>query len=76
MLVGNKADKQVEREVSQQEGAALAKDLGCDFIESSAKTCYNVEKAFYDVVRTIRCRRQGLMNTARRRDRKKKCAIM
>jgi GTPase KRas len=54
MLVGNKSDKVTERAVSSQEGQALARDLGCDFVEASAKNCINVEKAFYDVVRSLR----------------------
>lgn len=54
MLVGNKCDKAVERAVSSQEGTALAKELGCDFVEASAKNCINVEKAFFDVVRQLR----------------------
>ncbi|CAG7952843.1 unnamed protein product [Penicillium salamii] len=58
MLVGNKSDKAVERAVSAQEGQALAKELGCDFVEASAKNCINVEKAFYDVVRMLRAQRQ------------------
>lgn len=57
MLVGNKCDRVTEREVSTQEGSALAKQLNCDFMEASAKTCYNVEKAFYDVVRQLRRQR-------------------
>ena len=57
MLVGNKCDRIAEREVSTQEGGALAKELGCDFVETSAKTCLNVEKAFYDVVRQLRRQR-------------------
>lgn len=58
MLVGNKYDKSQEREVSTQEGQALASHLGCDFVEASAKNCVNVEKAFYDVVRQLRRQRQ------------------
>ena len=58
MLVGNKSDKQYEREVSAAEGLALAKELGCEFVEASAKNCINVEKAFYDVVRLLRRQRQ------------------
>jgi GTPase KRas len=54
MLVGNKSDKVTEREVSTQEGHALARELGCEFVEASAKNCINVEKAFYDVVRLLR----------------------
>lgn len=57
MLVGNKCDRVTEREVSTQEGQALAKDLGCEFVEASAKNCVNVEKAFYDVVRQLRRQR-------------------
>ena len=57
MLVGNKCDRVTEREVSTQEGSALAKQLGCEFVEASAKTCVNVEKAFYDVVRQLRRQR-------------------
>lgn len=57
MLVGNKCDRVTEREVSTQEGNALARDLGCEFVEASAKNCVNVEKAFYDVVRLLRRQR-------------------
>ena len=58
MLVGNKSDRVTEREVSTQEGQALAKDLGCDFVEASAKNNIHVDKAFYDVVRKLRRQRQ------------------
>ena len=57
MLVGNKCDRVTEREVSTQEGSALAKQLKCDFVEASAKNCINVERAFYDVVRQLRLQR-------------------
>lgn len=57
MLVGNKCDRVTEREVSTQEGQALAKQLNCEFVEASAKNCVNVEKAFYDVVRQLRRQR-------------------
>lgn len=59
MLVGNKSDKHHEREVSSQEGQALARELGCEFVEASAKNCINVEKAFFDVVRLLRRQRQS-----------------
>ena len=57
MLVANKADKEKEREVSTAEGFALARELHCMFVESSAKDCINVEKAFFDLVRELRRRR-------------------
>ena len=59
MLVGNKSDCVTERKVSTQEGLACAKELGCEFVETSARDCINVEKAFFDVVRMIRRQDQG-----------------
>ncbi|KAF2712491.1 ras-domain-containing protein [Pleomassaria siparia CBS 279.74] len=59
-LVATKSDRVVEREVSTQEGFALARELGCEFFEVSSKNCINVEKCFYDLVRALR-RRQATM---------------
>lgn len=66
MLVGNKSDRVTEREVSTQEGSALARDMGCDFVEASAKNCINVEKAFYEVVRSLRRQRHDHTQIVRR----------
>lgn len=63
MLVGHNCDRVTEREISKEEGQALARDLGCEFVEASAKTCINVEKAFYDVARALR--RQRLQSAVR-----------
>ncbi|RYO85060.1 hypothetical protein DL766_005571 [Monosporascus sp. MC13-8B] len=57
MLVGNKTDRVTEREVSTVEGSALARNLGVDFLEVSSKTSFNVEKAFYDLIRVLRRQR-------------------
>lgn len=54
VLVGNKCDKTYEREVSREEGAAMARQFGCEFLETSAKTAQNVERLFTDLVRTLR----------------------
>ncbi|KAL1865433.1 hypothetical protein VTK73DRAFT_5247 [Phialemonium thermophilum] len=54
VVVGNKCDLESEREVSRQEGENLARSFGCKFIETSAKSRINVDKAFYDIVREIR----------------------
>jgi GTPase KRas protein len=54
ILVGNKSDKFSEREVSKDEGMALARDLGCRFLETSAKTAQNVEECFVSVIRDLR----------------------
>lgn len=37
----------------------MARELGCEFVEASAKNCINVEKAFFDVVRIIRRQNAG-----------------
>lgn len=36
VIIGNKTDLASERAVSTEEGAALAKELGCGFVETSA----------------------------------------
>lgn len=51
VLVGNKVDRANEREVGREEGAALAKRLGCDFVEASAKTRLNLELPYLTLVR-------------------------
>lgn len=54
IIVGNKCDLDSEREVSRQEGETLAREFGCAFIETSAKSRINVENAFSNIVREIR----------------------
>ncbi|CAO3627097.1 unnamed protein product [Mucor fragilis] len=54
VLVGNKCDLEGDRQVSSQEGRDLAKNFGCQFIETSAKQRINVDEAFFEVVRDIR----------------------
>ncbi|XP_061353908.1 ras-related protein RABC2a [Gastrolobium bilobum] len=53
MLVGNKVDRDSERAVSKEEGLALAKELGCLFLECSAKTRENVEQCFEELALKI-----------------------
>ncbi|KAJ6457975.1 ras-like protein [Mycena sanguinolenta] len=53
VVVGNKCDVEANREVSVREGQDLAKELGCTFMETSARQGVNVEEAFVDVVRQI-----------------------
>jgi len=54
IVVGNKCDLEGERQVSTLEGQNLARQFGCKFIETSAKSRINVDNAFYDIVREIR----------------------
>jgi len=58
-LVGNKCDRAYEREVSREEGAALARKYGCEFLETSAKTAQNVERLFTNLVRTLRMHKES-----------------
>lgn len=53
ILVGNKSDKESEREISKEEGQAKAKEMRIPFIETSAKTASNVDCAFGDVLQMI-----------------------
>jgi len=46
MLIGNKNDLDHRRAVSTEEGQAFADQHGLVFMETSAKTAYNVEEAF------------------------------
>lgn len=80
MLVGNKADKQLEREVTREEGVQLAREFGCEFLETSAKTAQNVERLFTNLVRSLRSTKQteqGAVPQPRVREpRRPRCSIM
>ncbi|CDS14524.1 Putative Ras family, other [Lichtheimia ramosa] len=80
MLVGNKCDRVTEREVTREEGMMMARRMGCEFIETSAKTCVNVERSFYQVVKIIRAQREGLRTgpkgKSKKEGKKNKCLIL
>jgi GTPase SAR1 family protein len=44
MLIGNKCDLDARRQVSTEEGDRFAKENGLIFMETSAKTAFNVEE--------------------------------
>ena len=46
-LIGNKSDLDAQRQISTNEGEMFAREHSLTFIETSAKTAINVEKAFY-----------------------------
>ncbi|KAI5953769.1 RAS1 [Candida theae] len=54
LVVGNKCDLEMERQVSYEEGQALANSFNCPFVETSAKLRINVEEAFFDLVKYVR----------------------
>ena len=53
VLVANKIDMLNDRKVSTEEGKTLAEQMNVRYFEASAKTGYNVEKAFTSVAREI-----------------------
>lgn len=44
MLIGNKCDLDARRQVSTEEGERFAKENNLIFLETSAKTAFNVEE--------------------------------
>lgn len=82
-LVGNKCDKSAsEREVSREEGAEKARQFGCEFYETSAKTAQNVERVFYTLVRELRRHKEFqesdkvVMESIKKRRSRQKCVIL
>jgi Ras-related protein Rab-2A len=53
LLIGNKSDLEHRRAVSTEEGQAFANANGLLFLETSAKTAYNVETAFLKTAEEI-----------------------
>lgn len=53
MLIGNKNDLEHRRAVSFEEGKAFADANGLIFMETSAKTAFNVEQAFINTAEKI-----------------------
>ncbi|KAF8473116.1 ATP synthase regulation protein NCA2-domain-containing protein [Kalaharituber pfeilii] len=66
ILIGNKCDWEEKRAVTTAQGQQLADELGIPFLEVSAKTNINVEKAFYSLASDIKKR---IMDNARQEDR-------
>ncbi|CAD7701353.1 unnamed protein product [Ostreobium quekettii] len=53
MVVANKVDMESNREVSKEEGTEFARQHGCLFVETSAKTNIAVQQAFEELVLKI-----------------------
>ncbi|KYO30332.1 ras-related protein R-Ras isoform X2 [Alligator mississippiensis] len=54
ILVGNKADLDMQRQVPKEEALAFARENRIPYMEASAKIRLNVDESFHEVVRAIR----------------------
>ncbi|KAJ3281713.1 hypothetical protein HK104_011314 [Borealophlyctis nickersoniae] len=79
VLVGNKSDLSHLRKVTPTQGEGKAREWGCNYIETSAKTRQNVEEAYQTLMRQIRDRKEakGAGKSAGGKEKKKgKCIIL
>lgn len=54
MILGNKCDIQDRRQVSRERGEQLAIEYNIKFMETSAKSSFNVEEAFFTLAKDIK----------------------
>lgn len=73
MIVGNKSDLRPEqRQVSPADGQKLADELGCGFVEASARYDENVAKAFEGMIAEI----EKAQEASQPKDGNAKCRVM
>lgn len=53
MILGNKCDMEDKRVISKERGDAMARENGVKFMETSAKTNVNIERAFLEFSESI-----------------------
>lgn len=53
MILGNKCDMEDKRVIAKERGEAIARENGIRFLETSAKTNINIDKAFIDLSESI-----------------------
>ncbi|XP_015123043.1 ras-related protein Ral-a isoform X2 [Diachasma alloeum] len=78
LLVGNKSDLQEKRKVSLAEAQARSQQWGVPYVETSAKTKENVDKVFFDLIRSIATRkaRENQIEGAERKNNKRCCILL
>lgn len=53
LLCGNKSDLKDDREVTREEAEELARSMKAEYIETSAKTCENIDELFIKITEMI-----------------------
>ena len=69
VLVANKIDLESKREVTTEEGQALAQEFDCPYFETSAALRHFVDDVFHSLVRQIR-RKERLGTKSAQKDKK------
>lgn len=64
MILGNKCDIQDRRQVTKERGEQLALENNIKFMETSAKSSYNVDEAFITLVRDIKTKMERKLETS------------
>ena len=62
MLVGNKIDREDNREITRDEGLRFARKHSMLFIEASARTSDGVQQAFEELVQKVMKEKNHLFN--------------
>ena len=76
VLVGNKLDLQARRAVDRKEAESKAREWGCQYIETSAKTKENVNEAYLKVLRLIRDKKAAEGKPSGKSKAKAKCILL
>ncbi|KAJ6242712.1 ras-like protein [Anaeramoeba flamelloides] len=77
VLLANKIDLDEKfHVVTKREGVDCASNLGCSFLQTSAKKVINISEAFQECVRLIRKQRQSKQPKKKKQRKRFSCSIM